>query len=210
MYCSKQKYWIKIIEADRKDILNSSRTFILLQQYKSLKGIISQDFGGLQIIWWDGLKVYNVCASSLFLFLSAFSSIFLNALLSGASFQPNSSKNQYKYDEHLGVGLRSMMHTSESDSTVWCTPRSQTPQYDAHLGVRLRSMMHTSEADSAVKCTPLKAGYSSQTISGKGVKTTINRQNKILKFWVVALKIFGNVVVIFFSFFRPQYWEKLF
>ena len=164
MYCSKQKYWIKIIEADRKDILNSSRTFILLQQYKSLKGIISQDFGGLQIIWWDGLKVYNVCASSLFLFLSAFSSIFLNALLSGASFQPNSSKNQYKYDEHLGVGLRSMMHTSESDSTVhsmmhtsesdstvWCTPRSQTPQYDAHLGVRLHSMMHSLESDSAVR-----------------------------------------------------------
>ena len=75
--CSKQRYWIKIIEAERKDILNSLRTFILLQQYKSLKGIISQDFGGLQMTWWDGLKVFNVCTSSLFYFCRRFHQIFL-------------------------------------------------------------------------------------------------------------------------------------
>ena len=48
-----------------------------------------------------------------------------------------------------------------TDSAVWCTPRSLTPQYDAHCGIRLRGGMHTAEFfqmlcfhDSAVWCTP--------------------------------------------------------
>ena len=48
-------------------------------------------------------------------------------------------------DAHSGVWLRSMMHTVESDSAVWCTLGSLTPQYDAHLGAWLRCMIHTAK-----------------------------------------------------------------
>ena len=57
--------------------------------------------------------------------------------------------------------LCGMMHTTESDSAMGCTPRSffrcfvfKTSQCDAHRGVWLRGMMHTAESDSAVGCTP--------------------------------------------------------
>ena len=59
------------------------------------------------------------------------------------------------------VWLRGVMHTAESDSAEWCTPRSLTPRCDAQRGVFwgscypwLRGMMHTTELDSAVGCTP--------------------------------------------------------
>ena len=45
------------------------------------------------------------------------------------------------------------MHTAESDSEVWCTPRSLTPQCDSHCGAWLCSGMHTVELDSAGWCT---------------------------------------------------------
>ena len=44
--------------------------------------------------------------------------------------------------------LRGVMHTTELDSAVWCTPGSLTPWWDAHHGG-----MHTTELDSAVWCT---------------------------------------------------------
>ena len=46
------------------------------------------------------------------------------------------------------------MHTAESDSVVWCTPRSLTQQCDAHRGVWLRCEKHTAESDSVAWCTP--------------------------------------------------------
>ena len=52
------------------------------------------------MILWDSLEVFNVSESSIFLFLAAFSyKIFKNALLSGASFQHNSSKDQYRSED---------------------------------------------------------------------------------------------------------------
>ena len=62
----------------------------------SLKGIVSRDWGGLQMILLDRLEVFNISATHLFLILSAFSySKFKNGRLSGASFQHSSSKDQY-------------------------------------------------------------------------------------------------------------------
>ena len=61
------------------------------------KGIVSRDWGGLLMILLDRLEVFNISPSRFFLFLSAFSySYFKNSRLSGASFQHNSSKDQYK------------------------------------------------------------------------------------------------------------------
>ena len=58
------------------------------------KGIVSRDSGGLQMILLG--RFFNVSASSLFLFVSAFSyRIFKNFQLSGASFQHSSSNEQY-------------------------------------------------------------------------------------------------------------------
>ena len=58
------------------------------------KGIVSRDSGGLQMILLG--RFFNVSASSLFLFVSAFSyRIFKNSQLSGASFQHSSSNEQY-------------------------------------------------------------------------------------------------------------------
>ena len=46
------------------------------------------------------------------------------------------------------------MHTAESDSAVWCIPRSLTQLCDAHRGVWLCSEKNTAESDSVVWCTP--------------------------------------------------------
>ena len=60
------------------------------------KGIVSRDWVGLQMILLDRLEVFIISASSFFLFLMSFSySNFKNARLSGASFQPNLSNDQY-------------------------------------------------------------------------------------------------------------------
>ena len=61
------------------------------------KGIVSQDWGGLLKILLGRLEVFNISASHFFFFLSVFSySNFKNGRLSSASFQHNSSKDQYK------------------------------------------------------------------------------------------------------------------
>ena len=70
---------------------------------------------------------------------------------------------------HWGVWLRGVMQTEESDSAVWCKPRSLTPQCDAKRGVWHHGVMQTEESDSAVSCTlrsltlrchaPKKSGY---------------------------------------------------
>ena len=60
----------------------------LTQVVQFIKGIVSRDWGGLQMILLDRLEVFNVSASNLFLVVSAFSyRIFKNAQLSRASFQ---------------------------------------------------------------------------------------------------------------------------
>ena len=65
---------------------SSSKFFFLWE----LKGIVSRDWGGLQMILLDSLEVFNVSASSSFLHLSAFSyRIFKNGRLSGASYEHN-------------------------------------------------------------------------------------------------------------------------
>ena len=51
------------------------------------------------------------------------------------------------------VWLRGVMHTTQLDSEVWCTPRSLTTWCAAHRGAWLCSRKHTSELDSAVGCT---------------------------------------------------------
>ena len=67
-----------------------------LGNFLRLKGIVSRDWGGLQMILLDRLEVFNISATHLFLILSAFSySKFKNGRLSGASFQHSSSKDQY-------------------------------------------------------------------------------------------------------------------
>ena len=54
------------------------------------KGIVSRDWGGLQMILLGRLEVFIISASSFYLFLSTFSyRIFKNGRLSGASFQHN-------------------------------------------------------------------------------------------------------------------------
>ena len=59
---------------------------------KSVKGIVSRDWGGLQTILMDRLEVFNFSASSYFLSSSSFSyRIFKSGYLSGASFQHISS-----------------------------------------------------------------------------------------------------------------------
>ena len=61
------------------------------------KGIVSRDLGGLLMILLGRLEVFNISASRFFLFSLPFSySNFKNGRLSGASFQHNSSKDQYK------------------------------------------------------------------------------------------------------------------
>ena len=63
---------------------------------KELKGIVSRDWGCLQMILLGRLEVFHFSASSLFLFSSAFSyRIFKNGRQSGASFQHSSSNDQY-------------------------------------------------------------------------------------------------------------------
>ena len=61
-----------------------------------IKGIVSRDWGGLQMILLDRLEVFNISASCFFFFLPFSYSIFKNGRLSGASFQHSSSKDQYK------------------------------------------------------------------------------------------------------------------
>ena len=58
------------------------------------KGIVSRDWVGLQMILLDRLEVFIISASSFF-FMSFSYSNFKNARLSGASFQPNLSNDQY-------------------------------------------------------------------------------------------------------------------
>ena len=61
-----------------------------IEYHNSIKGIVSREWGGLQTILLDRLEVFNISASWLFLFVSAFSyRIFKNGRLSGASFQHN-------------------------------------------------------------------------------------------------------------------------
>ena len=65
--------------------------------WRAFKGIVSRDLGGLQMILLQRLQVFIISVSSLFLFLSSFSyRIFKNGRLSGASFQHNSSNDQYR------------------------------------------------------------------------------------------------------------------
>ena len=44
--------------------------------------------------------------------------------------------------------------TAESDSSVYMTQLSQTPQFASHRGVRLLVLHHTAESDSSVCITP--------------------------------------------------------
>ena len=75
---------------------NHLQDLIISQDYL-FKGIVSRDWGGLLMILLGRLEVFNISASRFIFFLSAFSySNFKNGRLSGASFQHNSSKDQYK------------------------------------------------------------------------------------------------------------------
>ena len=76
-----------------------SAIFRMYQMYQkcTLKGIVSRDWGGLQMILLDRLEVFNISESDFLKILLPFSySIFKNGRLSGASFQHSSSKDQYK------------------------------------------------------------------------------------------------------------------
>ena len=57
---------------------------------------------------------------------------------------------------HRGDWLSGVIHTTESDSSVWCTPWSLTLQWDAHRGVWLIGMMPTAKSNFAVGC-PLQS-----------------------------------------------------
>ena len=68
-----------------------------IDSFVNFKGIVSRDLGGLLMILLGRLEVFNISASRFFLFSLPFSySNFKNGRLSGASFQHNSSKDQYK------------------------------------------------------------------------------------------------------------------
>ena len=73
-----------------KTLLSNFYTCDTSTCFEKLKGIVSREWGGLQTILLDRLEVFNISASWLFLFVSAFSyRIFINGRLSGASFQHN-------------------------------------------------------------------------------------------------------------------------
>ena len=62
-----------------------------------LKGIVSRDWGGLQMILLDRLEVFIISATHFYFILLPFLYCkFKNGCLRGASFQHSSSKDQYK------------------------------------------------------------------------------------------------------------------
>ena len=70
--------------------------FFLLLFSNSIKGIVSRDWEGLQMIWLQRWEVFNISAECFCLFLSSISyRIFKNGHLNGASFQHSLSKDQY-------------------------------------------------------------------------------------------------------------------
>ena len=74
-----------------------SAIFRMYQMYQkcTLKGIVSRDWGGLQMILLDRLEVFNISASGFFFFLPFLYSDFKIGRLSGASFQHSSSNDHY-------------------------------------------------------------------------------------------------------------------
>ena len=62
------------------------------------KGIVSRDWGGLQMILLDRLEVFNISVTG-FLLLPFLHSNFKNGALSGASFQHSSSNDHYSFGD---------------------------------------------------------------------------------------------------------------
>ena len=68
---------------------------------------------------------------------------------------------RFRFWLRCAIWLRSVMHTAELDSAVWCTSQRLNPRYDAHCKffweiwvTWLCGVMHTAELDSSEGSSP--------------------------------------------------------